>query len=73
MSVTDTSEKGLETLMMCHMTGTDGLTAAPDWMAAETPKRGQLMVLSYSVGGDHLPSPAAPRRTALFEARGVEI
>jgi type I restriction enzyme R subunit len=37
MSVTDTSEKGLETLIMLHMTGVDGLTAVPDWMAAETP------------------------------------
>jgi len=37
MSVTDTSEKGLETLIMLHLTGVDGLTAAPDWMAAETP------------------------------------
>ena len=37
MSVTDTSEKGLETLIMLHMTGVDGLTAAPDWMVAETP------------------------------------
>lgn len=37
MSVTDTSEKGLETLIMLHMTGVDELTAVPDWMAAETP------------------------------------
>ncbi|MGH7991179.1 MAG: type I restriction endonuclease, partial [Limisphaerales bacterium] len=37
MSVTDTSEKGLETLIMLHSTGVDGLTASPDWMAAETP------------------------------------
>ena len=37
MSVTDTSEKGLETLIMLHMTGVDGLTAVPDWMVAETP------------------------------------
>ena len=34
---TDTSEKGLETLIMLHMTGTHGLTSVPDWMAAETP------------------------------------
>lgn len=31
MSVTDTSEKGLETLIMLHMTGADGLTTMPDW------------------------------------------
>jgi hypothetical protein len=31
---TDTSEKGLETLIMRHMTGTDGLAVAPD-LAAE--------------------------------------
>lgn len=29
MSVTDTSERGLETLVMRHMTGTDGLAPAP--------------------------------------------
>jgi len=37
MSVTDTSEKGLETLIMLHMTGADGLTTVPDWTVAETP------------------------------------
>ncbi len=30
---TDTSEKGLETLIMRHMTGTDGLAAAPHSVA----------------------------------------
>ena len=30
---TDTSEKGLETLIMRHMTGTDGLAVAPSIMA----------------------------------------
>jgi type I restriction enzyme R subunit len=33
---TDTSEKGLETVIMRHMTGTDGLAVAPN-MVAETP------------------------------------
>lgn len=33
---TDTTEKGLETLIMRHMTGTDGLAVAPN-MAAERP------------------------------------
>jgi type I restriction enzyme R subunit len=33
---TDTSEKGLETLIMRHMTGTDGLAAMPN-TAAEAP------------------------------------
>lgn len=33
---TDTSEKGLETLIMRHMTGTDGLAVTPD-TAAEAP------------------------------------
>jgi len=37
MSTTDTSEKGLETLIMRHMTGTDGLASVADGMAAETP------------------------------------
>jgi type I restriction enzyme R subunit len=35
---TDTSEKGLETLIMRHMTGTDGLAVAPD-QTAEPPAR----------------------------------
>lgn len=30
---TDTSEKGLETLIMRHMTGTDGLAVAPSSVA----------------------------------------
>ncbi|HVY24411.1 MAG TPA: type I restriction endonuclease subunit R [Steroidobacteraceae bacterium] len=33
---TDTSEKGLETLIMRHMTGTDGLVIAPNTIAAPT-------------------------------------
>ena len=33
MSTTDTSEKGLETLIMRHMTGTDGLAVAPGAVA----------------------------------------
>ena len=36
MTTTDTSEKGLETLIMRHMTGTDGLAVAPN-TAAEAP------------------------------------
>ena len=34
---TDTSEKGLESLIMQHMTGTDGLVFAADGITAETP------------------------------------
>ena len=34
---TDTSEKGLETLIMQHMTGVDGLVFAIDGFLAETP------------------------------------
>jgi type I restriction enzyme R subunit len=37
MSTTDTSEKGLETLIMLHMTGVDGLAPAPESAVAETP------------------------------------
>src|SRR5258708_37662458 len=37
MSTTDTSEKGLETLIMRHMTGVDGLVFAGDGIFAETP------------------------------------
>lgn len=34
---TDISEKGLETLIMRHLTGTDGLAAGPG-LVAETPE-----------------------------------
>ena len=37
MSTTDISEKGLETLIMRHMTGVDGLVFAADGILAETP------------------------------------
>ena len=37
MPTTDTTEKGLETLIMLHMTGTDGLASAPDGVVAEAP------------------------------------
>jgi type I restriction enzyme R subunit len=37
VSQTDTSEKGLETLIMLHMTGVDGLAPVPEGMVAETP------------------------------------
>ena len=34
---TDTTEKGLETLIMRHMTGTDGLAMAPNRVAERPP------------------------------------
>lgn len=37
MSATDTSEKGLETLIMRHLTGTDGSVFADEGVVAETP------------------------------------
>ena len=37
---TDTSEKGLETLIMRHMTGTDGLAAQPNMVAERPPAYG---------------------------------
>ena len=37
MSTTDTSEKGLETLIMRHMTGADGLAFEVDGVVAEMP------------------------------------
>jgi type I restriction enzyme R subunit len=37
---TDTSEKGLETLIMRHMTGTDGLAALPNRVAERPPPYG---------------------------------
>ena len=37
---TDTSEKGLETLIMRHMTGTDGLAVPPNRVADSPPPYG---------------------------------
>src|ERR1017187_2043799 len=37
MPPTDTSEKGLETLIMRHLTGTDGLAPLAEGLVAETP------------------------------------
>src|SRR5438552_3872384 len=37
MSPTDTSEKGLETLIMWHMAGTDGLAFGDDGVVTEMP------------------------------------
>ena len=37
---TDTSEKGLETLIMRHMTGTDGLSSDPDMVGESAPNAG---------------------------------
>jgi type I restriction enzyme R subunit len=39
-AATDTSEKGLETLIMRYMTGTDGLAMAPDQIAEQRPPYG---------------------------------
>jgi type I restriction enzyme R subunit len=40
LMTTDTSEKGLETLIMRHMTGTEGLAVAPDRVAERPPPYG---------------------------------
>ena len=40
MSPTDTSEKGLETLIMRHMTGTDGIAVSPNMVAERPPPYG---------------------------------
>ena len=37
---TDTSEKGLETLIMRHMTGEDGLAVTPNRVAERPPPYG---------------------------------
>jgi type I restriction enzyme R subunit len=37
---TDISEKGLETLLMRHMTGTDGLAVVPNHVAEQPPSYG---------------------------------
>jgi len=37
---TDTSEKGLETLIMRHITGTDGLAVQPNMVAERPPAYG---------------------------------
>ncbi|MCX6913702.1 MAG: hypothetical protein NT167_11740 [Verrucomicrobia bacterium] len=52
----DISEKGLETLIMRHMTGTDGLAPVAEGLVAETPmpfRRRRLLALAGS--------PAIPR------------
>jgi type I restriction enzyme, R subunit len=36
MAKTDTSERGLETLIMRHMTGVDGLSLTPDAVLKES-------------------------------------
>ncbi len=54
----DISEKGLETLIMRHMTGTDGLAPVAEGLVAETPmpfRRRRLLALAGS--------PAIPRTT----------
>ena len=55
---TNTSEKGIETLIMRHMTGTDGLAPVAEGLVAETPmpfRRRRLLALAGS--------PAIPRTT----------
>ena len=37
---TDTSERGLETLIMRHMTGTDGIAVPPNRVAEHPPAYG---------------------------------
>jgi type I restriction enzyme, R subunit len=37
MPTSDTSEKGLETLIMLHLTGVDGLAPVAEGIIAETP------------------------------------
>ncbi len=47
----DISEKGLETLIMRHMTGTDGLAPVAEGLVAETPmpfRRRRLLALAGS-------------------------
>ena len=54
----DISEKGLETLIMRHMTGTDGLAFVPKGLIAETP-----MPLRPPKPLARAGSPAIPRTT----------
>jgi type I restriction enzyme R subunit len=41
MSTTDTTEKGLETLIMRHLTGVDGLASGASGFAAEAAPTGR--------------------------------
>jgi type I restriction enzyme R subunit len=50
---TDTTEKGLETLIMRHMTGVDGLSSMTDGMVAETP---DALAAAKAAGSGWLPS-----------------
>src|SRR5436190_14534387 len=47
---TDTSEKGLETLIMRHMAGTDGLAVVPNRVAQRPPPYGGT---GYTAGSAH--------------------
>ena len=73
---TDTSEKGLETLIMRHMTGTDGLAVAPNTVAERPPDLRRHRLLRRQPEGLR-PRPrarcaAALRLPARHPARGVQ-
>ncbi|MEI7938608.1 MAG: hypothetical protein WCK27_18140 [Verrucomicrobiota bacterium] len=55
---TDISEKGLETLIMLHMTGMDGLALVAEGLVAETPMPSQPPRPLVLAG-----SPVIPRTT----------
>ena len=63
---TDTSEKGLETLIMRHTTGTDGLTVTPNKVTERPPPYGSAQeynrahALDVREAAARLPAEAAP-------------
>lgn len=71
---TDTSEKGLETLIMRHMTGTDGLAAVPNTVALRPPPYGST---GYTAGSaldyDRAHALDVPQLFAFLRATQPEI
>ena len=67
MPMSDTSEKGLETLIMRHMTGTDGLAPLAEGLVAETP---DALAAAKAAGSGWLAgNPKDYDRTYAFDGR----
>ena len=67
MPPTDISEKGLETLILRHMTGTDGLAPVAEGLVAETP---DALAAAKAAGSGWLAgNPKDYDRTYAFDGR----
>ena len=67
MPTSDTSEKGLETLLMLHMTGMDGLAPLAEGLVAETPDA--LAAAKVAGSGWLAGNPKDYDRTYAFDGR----